>query len=66
MKVVVAMDSFKGSMSSMEAGEAAREGIDAFFPIVRGVTTPEEAMNRETAKKNMSLAVEQVFRLLKF
>lgn len=27
MKVTVAIDSFKGSMSSMEAGTAAREGI---------------------------------------
>ena len=27
MKVVIAMDSFKGSMRSMEAGRAAREGI---------------------------------------
>lgn len=39
-------------------------GIDAFFPIVRGVTTLEEAMDTENAKKNMSLAVEQVFRLI--
>ncbi|HBI60111.1 MAG TPA: glycerate kinase, partial [Lachnospiraceae bacterium] len=28
MKVVVAMDSFKGSMSSVEAGNAAKEGIE--------------------------------------
>lgn len=27
MKVVIAMDSFKGSMSSLEAGEAARRGV---------------------------------------
>ena len=27
MKVVIAIDSFKGSMSSIEAGEAARAGI---------------------------------------
>lgn len=27
MKVVVAIDSFKGSLSSMEAGNAAKEGI---------------------------------------
>lgn len=39
-------------------------GIDAFFPIVRGVTTLEEAMDPDTAGKNMALAVEQVFRLL--
>ena len=27
LKVVAAIDSFKGSMSSLEAGQAAREGI---------------------------------------
>ncbi|MCD7819321.1 MAG: glycerate kinase [Lachnospiraceae bacterium] len=41
------------------------EGIDAFFPIVRGVTTLEDAMDRETAKKNICLAAEQVFRLVR-
>lgn len=40
-------------------------GIDAFFPIVRGITTLEEAMKPEIAKHNMELAVEQVFRLLR-
>lgn len=39
-------------------------GIDAFFPIVRGVTTLDEAMDPETAKANMADASEQVFRLL--
>ena len=28
MKVVIAIDSFKGSMSSMEAGRAAKAGIE--------------------------------------
>ena len=40
------------------------EGIDAFFPIVRGVTTLEEAMNPVNARKNMAATVEQVFRML--
>lgn len=39
--------------------------IDAFFPIVRGVTTLEEAMKSENAKANMAAAVEQVFRLIR-
>lgn len=38
-------------------------GIDAFFPIVRGVCTLDEAMDPATAKNNMTLSVEQVFRL---
>lgn len=54
---------FAGSVTD-DAGECNGEGIDAFFPIVRGVTTLEEAMDTETAKKNMALCAEQVFRLL--
>lgn len=30
MKIVVAIDSFKGSLSSLEAGYAIREGIHNF------------------------------------
>lgn len=32
MKVVIAIDSFKGSVSSIEAGNAAKEGILSVFP----------------------------------
>lgn len=39
-------------------------GIDAFFPIVRGACTLEEAMQREKAMENLTDSVEQVFRLL--
>lgn len=39
-------------------------GIDAFFPILRTVTTLEEAMKPDVARKNLVAAVEQVFRLL--
>ena len=39
-------------------------GIDAFFPILRTVTTLEEAMNPENAKNNLTAAAEQVFRLI--
>ncbi len=41
-----------------------QHGIDAFFPILRSVTTLEDAMDNESAKKNMSATVEQVFRLI--
>lgn len=54
---------FAGGVTE-DAGKCNEEGIDAFFPIVRGVTTLKEAMDPETAAKNMALAVEQVFRLL--
>ena len=54
---------FAGGVTE-DAGKCNEEGIDAFFPIVRGVTTLDEAMVTENAKRNMELAVEQVFRLL--
>lgn len=54
---------FAGSVTD-DAGLCNASGIDAFFPIVRGITTLEEAMNPETAKKNMCLTAEQVFRLI--
>lgn len=40
-------------------------GIDAFFPILRSVTTLDEAMEAERASENLSATVEQVFRLIK-
>lgn len=54
---------FAGGVTE-DAGKCNEEGIDAFFPIVRGVTTLEQAMDKETAKNNMALCAEQVFRLL--
>lgn len=48
-----------------EGADACNDaGIDAFFPIVRGVTTLEDAMKKENAQKNMTATAEQVFRLL--
>ncbi len=40
-------------------------GIDAFFPIVRGACSLEEAMNTENAYQNMTDTAEQVFRVIK-
>ena len=40
-------------------------GIDAFFPIVRGAVSLEEAMDRENAARNMTDTAEQVFRLMR-
>ncbi len=54
---------FAGGVTK-DAGECNAAGIDAFFPIVRGVTTLEEAMAPENAKENMALSVEQVFRMI--
>ena len=38
-------------------------GIDAYFPILREITTLEEAMNKENARRNLEDTVEQVIRL---
>ncbi len=40
MKIVVAIDSFKGSMSSLQAGEAAAEGIRRVLPDAEIVIKP--------------------------
>ncbi len=54
---------FAGSVTK-GASACNEAGIDAFFPILRGVCTLEEAMEPENARYNMKAAVEQVFRLL--
>ena len=54
---------FAGEVTE-DADKCNEVGIDAFFPIVRGVTTFEEAIKRENAERNMELSVEQAFRLL--
>lgn len=55
---------FSGCVTE-EAGVCNQYGIDAFFPVLRTVTTLEEAMKEEQAKRNLSATVEQVFRLIK-
>ncbi len=40
MKVLVAIDSFKGSMTSLEAGEAIRTGIHRVFPAAEVAVRP--------------------------
>ena len=58
-KTVIA---FAGSVTS-DARECNQYGIDAYFPILRTITTLEEAMNFENAKRNLSDTAEQVYRL---
>ena len=45
------------------AGLCNRHGIDAFFPILRRITTAEAAMDPENARHNLADTAEQVFRL---
>ena len=40
MKVVIAIDSFKGSISSLDAGAAIREGIHRVFPEAEVLVRP--------------------------
>ena len=54
---------FSGAVTE-DAVACNEHGIDAFFPILRGVQTLEEAMDPVNARKNMTAAVEQVFRLI--
>ena len=59
-KVIV----FAGAVSD-SACQGDDSVIDAFFSIVSGPCTLAEAMDKEQARKNMSRAAEQAFRLLK-
>ncbi|WP_313345471.1 glycerate kinase family protein [Lacrimispora sp.] len=58
-KTVIA---FAGSVTR-DARECNQYGIDAYFPILRTITTLEEAMKTENAKRNLSDTAEQVYRL---
>lgn len=53
---------FAGSVTS-DASACNTNGIDAFFPILRRISTLEEAMDAKCAKENLADTVEQVFRL---
>lgn len=54
---------FAGSVTK-DARKCNAEGIHAFFPILRGITTLEDAMDAENARRNLMETVEQVFRLI--
>lgn len=47
-----------------DAVKCNEHGIDAFFPILRGVVSLAEAMDPANARRNMADTAEQVFRLL--
>lgn len=54
---------FSGCVTK-DAVDCNTEGIDAFFPILRGVVSLEEAMHTDNAMTNMADTVEQVFRTI--
>lgn len=54
---------FAGAVAP-EARLCLEQGIDAYFPIVRGPIRREEAMEKERARRNMKETAEQVFRLI--
>lgn len=54
---------FAGGVTK-DAKACNEAGIDAFFPIVRGITTLEEAMEPDAARENIVDTAEQVFRLI--
>ncbi len=54
---------FSGCVTD-EAEICNEYGIDAFFPVIRGVSTLEEALDRDNAYKNLQRTAYQVFRLL--
>lgn len=50
--------------TTKEATACNEEGIDAYFSIVNGAMSLEEAMNPEVAAENMKQTVEQIFNLI--
>ena len=55
---------FAGTVT--EGAKACNQaGIDAYFPILREITTLEDALNKETAKQNLADSVEQAIRLFR-
>ena len=62
-KTAVKVIALAGSVTD-DAVACNKEGIDAFFPIIRGATTLNEAMDIKNAPKNMKNTAEQVFRLI--
>ncbi|MCR5667980.1 MAG: glycerate kinase [Lachnospiraceae bacterium] len=54
---------FAGGVTK-DAATCNDAGIDAFFPIVRGVTTLEDAMKPENARGNLADTAEQVMRVI--
>lgn len=57
------MIAFSGIVTA-EANRCHTAGIDAFFPILRDITTLEQALKPEVAKNNLENTSEQVFRLI--
>ncbi len=55
---------FSGAVTK-DAVYCNEKGIDAFFPIVRGISSLSEAMDRDNAYSNMVDSTEQVFRVIK-
>ncbi len=54
---------FSGCVTS-DAGIVNKHGIDAFFPILREVTTLESVLQKTIAASNLAATAEQVFRCL--
>ena len=55
---------FAGSVAK-DAKACNSHGIDAYFSILRGICTLQEAMDKDTAAQNLGDTAEQVFRLVK-
>jgi len=55
---------FSGAIKS-GAELCNQNGIDAYFPVLRAVSTLEQAMDRTNAYRNLADTAEQVFRTIK-
>lgn len=63
-KLGIPVIAFAGSVSE-DAEICNSHGIDAFFPILRRITSLDEAMDKEKAYKNIKDTAKQVFLLMR-
>ena len=52
-------------ITGIDAEKCNLAGIDAFFPIIKKLTTLDEALDKKNASANLTDTAEQVFRLIK-
>ena len=58
------VSAFAGCVTE-DAEVCNKHGIDAFFPILRVITTLKDALDKENAYKNLEATAYQVFGLIK-
>lgn len=62
--IEIVLEETKNENDIKDAEVCNEHGIDAYFPIARGDTTLQEALNTDNVYKNLTAIAFQVFRLI--